>query len=148
MTSKIPIEIVEMEGQSYHLFIKGLINNIQECELIIDTGASKTVFDKTLLHSFAEKITTHEEMHSAAVNAGTIETQMALINNFNIGTVEIKDFSTVLIDLSHVNLLYEKLLNKKIWGLIGSDFLLSHNAIIDYSKKELTLKFHKPRKRK
>ena len=43
MTIKIPIEIVELDNNSFHLFVEGFVNG-QRCDLIIDTGASKTVF--------------------------------------------------------------------------------------------------------
>jgi hypothetical protein len=50
------------------------------------------------------------------------------------------DWTVVLIDLSHVNDLYRKFTDKRVAGLIGSDFLLKHKAIIDYKRRELVLR--------
>ena len=48
-----------------------------------------------------------------------------------------------MLDLSHVNQSYEQIGLKPIDGVLGSDVLLKYNAVIDYEKKILKLKFKK-----
>ena len=47
MITKIPIEIIRIENEGYHLIIKGKINK-KVSNLIIDTGASRSVFSNSL----------------------------------------------------------------------------------------------------
>jgi hypothetical protein len=69
-----------------------------------------------------------------------LNAQMVSVSSLKIGKLEIKDFHTVLLDLTHINNLYRTIGNRiKIWGLIGGDILKKYKARIDYHKKELVL---------
>ena len=46
--AKISIELVELEYHNYHLLVQGKFEDGEKAYWIIDTGASKTVFDKNL----------------------------------------------------------------------------------------------------
>ena len=50
---------------------------------------------------------------------------------------------TILLDLTHVNVSYEKLDLPAIDGVLGSDLMMEYKAVIDYQKKELTLRWKK-----
>ncbi|HBF89095.1 MAG TPA: hypothetical protein DDX39_10675 [Bacteroidales bacterium] len=143
MLVTIPITIVEVEEDGCHLFVECLLNNIQPINLIIDTGASKTVFDSTLTQNFAEMVLKEMEIKSAGVGGDVTLSEFANIPKLQIGSFEMVNFETVLIDLSHINQIYEPIINRKIWGLIGGDFLLKYKATIDYRKKELILRIRK-----
>lgn len=138
---KIPIYIIELDKNSFHLLIEVKINKIP-FNVIIDTGASRTVFDKSLLGKkmkLAEPVE-NEEIHSAGVTAGNIESVMAIADSFKLGKLKLKNFPVVLIDLGGINKLYRKVTGKQVHGLLGSDFLLEMNAVIDYSKATLIFK--------
>ena len=139
MRTKIPIEIIELEGEGIHLFVKGFLNDNEECSLIIDTGASKTVFDCHLPEHLFRKESIQEEVLTAGINAGEIETKIGIADNFTIGDLVIENFETILISLEHINTLYKKIIKKEIHGLIGSDFLMQHKANVDFRKKILSL---------
>lgn len=143
MLIKIPIEIVEVEGDGSHLFVEAIINETQQCNLILDTGASKTVFDYGLMQNLSEDIESDTKIKSAGVGGDISLSEFANVPKLSIGEFEATNFETVLIDLSHINQIYEPIINKKIWGLIGGDFLLKYKANIDYRKKELTLRVRK-----
>jgi len=64
----------------------------------------------------------------------------AVADSFKLGKLKLKDFPVVLIDLEAINNLYRKVTGKEVHGLLGSDFLLEMNAVIDYSKASLILK--------
>ena len=51
MTSTIPFKVLDIGGEGYHLLLKIHINK-KVANLIIDTGASKTVFDKTRIKRY------------------------------------------------------------------------------------------------
>lgn len=138
MKTVIPIDIVTLgEDNSYHLFVSGSIND-EEYDLLIDTGASHTIFDTSLIPPADGKI--EKEIQSAGIQAGELKSSIGYIRKFRIGQLKRKNWTVVLIDLSHVNDLYKKFSSKHVAGLIGSDFLLKYNAIIDYKRKELVLR--------
>ena len=136
----IPVKLIKLDNQSFHLLIEASINNIP-LNLIIDTGASKTVFDKKVLE---ECLNGHEtEIHniqSAGIMADKIESKMAIADVFRIGDLELKGYPVIMIDMEAINNLYLKVAGKKIQGLLGSDFLLNLKAIIDYKKMVLILR--------
>ena len=140
MKTTLPINIVTLgEDDSYHLFVSGEIND-HVCDLLIDTGASHTIFDATLIPETPEDERGAHEIQSAGIHSGELKTGIGCIKKFKLGALERVDWTVVLIDLSHVNNLYKKFTSKRVAGLIGSDFLLVHKAIIDYKKRELVLR--------
>lgn len=54
MKLKIPIKIIELEPESFHLFIECKINR-KLANILVDTGASKTVFDINRIPNFIGK---------------------------------------------------------------------------------------------
>jgi hypothetical protein len=138
---KIPVTILELDHKSFHPLIEAKINGLQ-VNLIIDTGASRSVFDKALLGKKLTLVNTDdlEEITSAGIMAGNIESQSAVIKSFKLGKLILRDFPVVLIDLESINALYMKVTGKHIHGLLGSDFLLDMNAVINYGKSSLVLK--------
>ena len=144
----IPIEIVKLgDENSYHLFVSGLINDIH-CELLIDTGASQTIFDSNLKPEIPAAEIQGAEIQSAGINAGELNCNIGCIKNFQLGEMKLENWTVVMIDLTHVNNLYKKITDKRVAGLIGSDFLLKYKAIIDYKKMELVLRNIRLGKRK
>ena len=139
MKIEIPIEIVELETNSFHLLIKCRINSSQEGDLVIDTGASKTVLDKNFVEVYQKTEQEESEMQSKGLGEGSIDTEMAKIESFQLGNLLVNDFSCALIDLSGINDMYQQYCQREICGLLGSDFLLNHRGIIDYGDKILIL---------
>ena len=140
MTTILPIDIVTLgEDNSYHLFVGGTIND-SKCDLLIDTGASHTIFDAALIPEMPVGKTAEQEIQSAGIHAGELKTGIGHIRKFKLGDLEYTDWTVILIDLTHVNDLYGKFTDKRVAGLIGSDFLLKHKAIIDYKRRELVLR--------
>ena len=137
MKIEIPIEIIELESNSYHLLVKCEINGNQTGELVIDTGASKTVLDKNFVSEYKSTETMDSEMQSRGLGEGSIETEMVKVPKFCLGDLVVEDFSCALIDLSGINEMYQQYCNREICGLLGSDFLLKHQAIIDYRNRIL-----------
>lgn len=140
MRHKIPIEIIELESENYHLIISSVFSDGTKGNWVIDTGASKTVFDKNLKAHFLLSDEKPDELHSASVSEEPLETSIGYLNPFSFQKLKVENMKVALLDMSHINTLYSKVCNLEICGLIGSDFLLSHKAIIDYKKKRLVLR--------
>lgn len=146
MITTIPFKILSLDEEGFHLMVKMYINR-KSANLIIDTGASKTVLDKTR----AEKYVLHKNfaLHnklSSGLGTNSMESQTTILRKLKLGEIEIENYTTVLLDLSHVNSSYEQLGLRAVDGVLGSDILLKYNALIDYEKKVLKLKYKKNKK--
>ncbi|MDA3929969.1 MAG: hypothetical protein PF541_13545 [Prolixibacteraceae bacterium] len=135
----IPLQLIELEDMSFHILIETEFQNNRKGKWAIDTGASKTVFDsnETSLFQFTES--NEDEIQSAGIGEMQIETQTGILPLVKIDSLKLIDWPVALIDLQYVNKLYSQFTNESIIGLLGSDFLVKYNAVIDY--KKLTLSF-------
>ncbi|MDR1116027.1 MAG: retroviral-like aspartic protease family protein [Tannerella sp.] len=140
MKTVLPIDIVTLgEDNSYHLFVSGAING-RKYDLLIDTGASHTIFDAILIPEAPASKAAGQKIQSAGIHAGELKSSIGRIRKFKLGDLKCSNWTVILIDLTHVNDLYKKFTKKRVAGLIGSDFMLKHKAIIDYKKRELVLR--------
>lgn len=141
MTTTIPFKILDIAGEGFHLMIKLHINK-KVANVIVDTGASKTVFDKTRIEKYVKerKFEKHDSL-SSGLGTNTMQSEQVTVKKIKIGELEIENYKTILLDLSHVNQSYEQIGLKPVDGVLGSDILLKFNAVIDYEKKILKFKF-------
>jgi hypothetical protein len=140
----IPLELIELEDDNYHLTVKSKFGTGEDGLWVIDTGASKTVFNIALKDHF-DLVQEEEEkvIQSAGIGSDRLDTALGVLHPFTLGGFLIGPLQVALIDLSHINSLYYHVVEKEICGLIGSDFLREHKAIIDYSKLRLILTVRK-----
>lgn len=140
MKFKIPLELIELEECNYHITVSCRFANGREGLWIIDTGASKTVFDEALRDLY-DLVESDEEIkiQSAGIGEGKLETSLGQLHGFSFSNFTMETLNVALIDLSHINKLYYHVAAREICGLIGSDFLLGHKAVIDYRKMLLIL---------
>ncbi|MBI5218428.1 MAG: retropepsin-like domain-containing protein [Bacteroidia bacterium] len=141
MTTIIPVKIIDIEDDGCHLLIKAKFNGNVTGHLIIDTGASKTVFDTARLTPLV-RIIPHkgEKIKSSGIGEGFLENHAGILKKFQIGDFEIRNYNIILLSLNHINQLYAKFSKKQIWGLLGGDFLKKYNAEINYKNKKLILR--------
>ncbi|MBK9048813.1 MAG: retropepsin-like domain-containing protein [Bacteroidetes bacterium] len=136
----IKLKILRIDKQGAQLAVTGKIKR-KSVNLILDTGASQTVFDINRISAFIghgefEKV----ESLSSGLGTSTMESHLVYVPGFKIGDLEIANEKMVLLDLSHVNQSYEILKLKPVDGVIGGDLLKRYEAIIDDSKNTLVLK--------
>lgn len=133
---EIPLIVVELERENYHLLIEGYFNDNSPSCWIIDTGASKSVLD--INQNDFYKITESDNLddyQSAGINQGMLETSVGKLDYLRFGSLEIRNRKMALIDLSHVNEIYGKYTSYRIAGLLGGDILMHYRCQIDYKKK-------------
>lgn len=135
----IKIRLLDIEGDGKHLIVNAKVNE-KPARLLIDTGASRTVFDFNRIHLFekGKKPELHSKV-SSGLGTSTMESHVITLKSLHFGKLAIKNYSTVLLDLSHVNDSYKRIRKKPIDGVIGSDLLLKYKAVVDYRKLSLTL---------
>ena|SRR5688572_14459872 len=147
MITRIPIKFLKIQHDGFHLAIKIRINK-KVAHVLIDTGASKTVFDLEKITKFvkATSFDLHDRL-STGLGTSNMTSHITSIDELKIGDIVLSNYTTVLLDLSHVNQSYVQLGLKPIDGVIGSDLLSDFAAIIDFKNKDLKLKYAKKKSR-
>ncbi len=147
MNTKIPIELIDLHGDGIHMAISVHINN-EPARLILDTGASRTVFDSNRLEKFVHQPEFQpNEQPSTGLGTNEMPSNFFNLEHFQLGDLIINDYLTLAIDMVHINETYEMLRLPLIDGVLGGDLLAKHRARIDYKKKILMLFYTQKRKK-
>lgn len=141
MIIKVPIEILPIEDDGFHLMLKAKING-KKANLIIDTGASRTVFDESLIKGFLpdeyDEFETNEKL-STGLGTNTMQSSAFNLKSLRLGELNIKNYMAVILDLTNINESYSKLKLPLIHGVIGGDLLQKYKAVIYYKSRTLKL---------
>lgn len=137
MKFSIPIRFIHIEDAGIHLAISGFVNG-NLANILIDTGASQTVFDKNRVHLFSDQ-TEFEKAEKLSKGLGTdsMEGFKFKVDQFIIGNLVLENHEIILLDLSHVNASYKELGLAPIDMVLGGDFLKKYAAEINYGSEEL-----------
>ena len=133
----IPLILISLQDDGFHLLVEIVVFG-QKLFAVVDTGASRSVFDKTFVKEHLKELE-HSEETQATTLFSTSSTLQAIIPAIKIGSLLLKDYETVALDLETVNQAYENLGHPPIIGIIGSDLLLKYQAVINYKKMKLFL---------
>ena len=138
---EIPLQILNLHDDGFHLLVEVVVFG-QPYKAVLDTGASKTVLDKTILLELIreEDLLTTDKL-STGLGTTSMESFMITIPDLWIGELHIPELEAAVLDLSNINHAYEKMELQRVIGVIGGDILMDHRAIIDYGN--LTLKLFK-----
>ena len=135
----IPLQLLDIEGEGFHIMVKGMIHG-KEANFLIDTGASRSVFDPNTISTFIDDLEFEKkEGMTAGVGSSDLESATFRIDTFSIGELEIADYEAVALDLENIHEMYEKLGLPRIDGIIGGDLLKRYKAIVNYKSKKLRL---------
>lgn len=136
----LKLKLLNIDNDGYHLSIKAKING-KAANLLIDTGASRTVFDLNRMGKFLKAPEMQEnERLSTGLGTNSMKSHVAQLKKVQLGDLLIADYKAVFLDLSHVNVSYVNAGLNPIDGVVGSDILHDHKAALDYDKLELILK--------
>ena len=136
---EVPIQLLDIEGEGFHIMVRGMIHDM-EASFLIDTGASRSVFDPKTITAFIEDIQFEKkEGMSAGVGSSDLESATFVIDRLGIGALEITDYEGVALDLENIHEMYGKLGLPHIDGIIGGDLLRRHKAVINYRSRKLRL---------
>lgn len=141
MEFPVPIRFVEIEKSGVHIAVSGFVNG-NLSNILIDTGASQTVFDKNRIHLFSDRTEFEKaEMLSKGLGTDSMEGFKFSIDQFILGDLVLVNFEVVSLDLGHVNASYVALDLGQIDMVLGGDFLRKYAASIRYGSAELWLRF-------
>ncbi|RFZ95358.1 clan AA aspartic protease [Mucilaginibacter conchicola] len=136
----IPLTIIDLHGDGFHPVLDIIVFG-QPYKAVLDTGASRTAFDRELLiKANAEAAIIASERLSTGLGTTSMESATAVIENLGIGEFIVPEIEVAVLDLSTINYAYEQMGHPEVLGVIGSDVLMKYKGIIDFGKKRLTLK--------
>ncbi|MDP2189134.1 MAG: retropepsin-like aspartic protease [Sphingobacteriaceae bacterium] len=140
MKHKIPLQLVKLEAEGCHLLLKARWHD-RKLTLVLDTGASKTVFDAAQLQEwFPDLALERSEQNSAGLGTTEMQSHTFELKSFKIGRCRIKNITAAALDLQHIQATYAQLGYGQLDGILGGDVLLKYHARIDYDKLLLILK--------
>ena len=136
---EVPLQLLDIEGEGFHIMVKGMIHG-KEANFLIDTGASRSVFDPTTIATFIDDLVFEKkEGMTAGVGSSDLESSTFIIDRWSIGELEITSYEAVALDLENIHEMYGKLGLPHIDGILGGDVLKRHKAVINYRNKKLRL---------
>lgn len=135
----IRLKKIEIPPLGVHLTLCAKINGMST-NLVLDTGASRSVVDLDYLVELIPEINLAEEtMNSAGVGSDSLQCFTSTLDLLELDDFKINQFEIAVMDLTHVKTSYLQLGAEAVFGVIGGDVLTQYNALIDYSALTLTL---------
>lgn len=140
MASKsVPLELINLNNDGFHLLVEVVVFG-QSFNAVLDTGASKTVFDKETME---EHVQGSELLASDRISTGlgtnNMESHTIILPTLKIGKMKLKNFEAAVLDLSTIKQAYSSMNLPPVVGVIGGDILNQYQAIINYKKLKLKL---------
>ena len=140
-TISVPLILINLQNDGFHLLVEIVVFG-EKLFAVLDTGASRSVFDKALMEKHISELERSEETQAATIFS-TETTTTGIIPKLKIGKLVLKHYHAVALDLQSVTDTYLMLGHPPVSGIIGGDILMAYNAKIDYQKKIMRL--YKPR---
>lgn len=135
-TITVPIILINLQDDGFHLLVE-IVVFAKKIFAVVDTGASRSVFDKTFIMDHV-LINDTQESHATTLFS-TTSTLQATIPKLKIGRLLIADYNAVALDLEGVNQSYESMGHPHISAIIGADILQQYQANISFKKLKLYL---------
>lgn len=136
-TVTVPLTLINLNDDGFHLLVEIVVFG-EKHWAVVDTGASRSVFNKTFIEQYSDALTGQgEEETNATTLFTTSSTIQAVIPKLKIGKLIIKSYAAVALDLETVNDTYELMGHPRIIAIIGSDIFLKYHAKINYKKLKI-----------
>jgi hypothetical protein len=136
---KLPITFQQLEGDGFHIFTEIKIFD-DTFFMLIDTGASKTVFSEKMIDMYPSlEIIDLEENMAAGIGEDKISAKMARIPLLQLGKIKLHNHFCGLISFENINAAYHSMGLKTFEGIIGGDILHLFGAQISYKNAHLQL---------
>ncbi|QKJ31443.1 aspartyl protease family protein [Mucilaginibacter mali] len=131
-----PLRIIELNGDGYHPLLDIQLFG-QTYTVVLDTGASKTAFDKAQLEVHEDALILASDKLSTGLGTNEMASYTAVIPDLYIGALHIRNMEVAVLDLSTINIAYRQMNHPEVLGVIGGDILMQYSAVIDYGASEI-----------
>jgi hypothetical protein len=138
-TITVPLILINLQDNGFHLLVEIVVFG-EKLFAVLDTGASRSVFDKGLMEKHIKELTISDETQAATIFSSATTLQ-GFIPKLKIGGLILKEYHAVALDLQSVTDTYLLLGHPPISAIIGGDILTDFHAKIEYQKK--VLRFYK-----
>lgn len=140
MIISVPLRIIDLHDDGFHPLVEVMLFE-KTFIMVLDTGASKTAFDQTVLSEANETMNIlASDKLSTGLGTNTMESFTATVSDLHIGDLPIAEFEVAVLDLSTINVAYSQMGYPQVLGVLGGDILMKYKAVIDYGKRVLKLK--------
>jgi len=134
MKISVPLQIIDLQD-GFHPLLNIKVFG-KKFTVVLDTGASQTAFDKTLLQKANKKGRINESnILSTGLGTNNMASFTATIHDMRIGRLKIPEFEVAVLDLSTINTAYKQMGHPEVLGVLGGDILMYYKAVIDYGKQ-------------
>ncbi len=137
---KIPFEVISLQADGFHIITEAELLG-KKFKMVIDTGASKTVLDKTTLlqAGISEDNLEITDVLSTGLGTNTMESFFLTIPDLKLADWHGKRIHVAVLDLSSINYAYQQIGLEPVIGVLGGDILQKYGAIIDYKRQIIQL---------
>ena len=139
MIHTIPLRIIDLHDDGFHPLLDIRVYG-RTFTVVLDTGASRTAFDKTILASHEEALILESDKLSTGLGTNEMASFTAIIPELQIGDLIIENHQVAVLDLSTINIAYRQMNHPEVLGVLGGDILMKYKGVIDYGRKQLKLK--------
>ena len=112
--------------------------NGKPCVFLIDTGGGATLIDLSKKDKYDLKVFGTKDY---AAGIGSVSRLVRTSAMLQVNDHEEKTDSLYLMDISYTNTEFKRNRSRTVDGILGSDFLDSHHAMIDYADSKVYLRF-------
>jgi len=134
-TITVPLILINLNEDGFHLLVEiGVFG--KKHYAVVDTGASRSVFDKSFIEMNSDEIVVAEETNATTLftTSSTIQT---VLPKLRIGKLTIKNYPAVALELQSVNEAYALMGHPQIIAILGSDIFYEYKAKINYKKLKI-----------
>src|SRR5690606_29141092 len=104
--TEIPLILLNLQNEGFHLLVDIIVFG-KSFRAVLDTGASKTVFDKTTVENHIDPdLLKLSDQLSTGLGTNTMESYTLSIPDFQIGELHLKNYEVAALDLSTINIAY------------------------------------------
>lgn len=128
---------IRIATKSRHIVTKVTING-KTARFIIDTGASASCIDERLMDDF--QLIPEAMNQQIGTASGSLIPRVAHNNILELGEWRYENASILTMDMTFINNALKSEGMRSVHGLLGADYLIASQAIIDYGKQQIYLK--------
>ncbi len=134
----VPFNIIDLDDNGQQIVINCHIND-KPIRMVVDTGASRSVISNFFidnLHQQQQNRHRVPEARGTGIGNNLLSSFKAIIPELTFKQFNIKNFEFIIIDLEHINEVFDYLNFQRINGLLGCDILKLWKLNIDYNDKQ------------
>jgi Aspartyl protease len=111
----------------------------ERLNMLLDTGAESVILDRKVVTERLKSPLNESQIKGSTIGAASVTTHSTPLPPLKIGPFTSDSCEALVVDLSHPNEARSSFGVPRIDGILGSPFLRTHKAVIDYPRKRLFL---------